>query len=159
MLKLVFPPSNHTLNDEARWMACSGAWDWAPYTATYNSAKAHTFTKGIWKSIYLVGVPEGGAALEHLQPRITYDGSYPSAPLSDQSAAGWTVVVRVHLVGPAAQQHAAVAAAAGGLAGRGTVTVSGSWGGTATKQVPALHSSERQRQCIRGRLTMGLINV
>ena len=29
-LQLVFPPSNHTLNEEARWMACSGAWDWAP---------------------------------------------------------------------------------------------------------------------------------
>ena len=23
-LRLVFPPSNHTLNHEARWMACSG---------------------------------------------------------------------------------------------------------------------------------------
>jgi len=29
-LSLTFPPSNDTLNDEARWIACSGAWDWAP---------------------------------------------------------------------------------------------------------------------------------
>ena len=29
-LLVTFPPSNHPLNDEARWIACSGAWDWAP---------------------------------------------------------------------------------------------------------------------------------
>ena len=29
-LLVTFPPSNHALNDEARWIACSGAWDWAP---------------------------------------------------------------------------------------------------------------------------------
>ena len=27
-LSVTFPPSNNTINDEARWIACSGAWDW-----------------------------------------------------------------------------------------------------------------------------------
>jgi beta-mannosidase len=122
-LRLVFPPSNHSLNDEARWMACSGAWDWAPYTSTYNSRKAHTMSKGIWKSIYLVGVPDGEAALEHLQPQIYYNGSYPTAPLTDSTAGAWTVVARVHLFAPNPS------------GGHGTITVNGSWGGSAHKRV------------------------
>lgn len=120
-LQVVFPPSNHSLNAEARWMACSGAWDWAPYTSTYNDQKAHTMSKGIWKSIYLVGIPAGEAALEHLQPRVTYNGPYPGSLLTDDTAGGWTVAALVHLVAPSG--------------GKGTVTVSGSWGTTAHKQV------------------------
>lgn len=122
-LRLIFPPSNHTINTEARWMACSGAWDWAPYTATYSDQKAHTMSKGIWKSVYLVGVPDGEAALEHLQPRIYYNGSYPSAPLTDSTAGAWTVVARVHLVAPNPS------------GGHGTINVTGSWGGTVSKVV------------------------
>ena len=78
-------------------------------------------SKGIVKSIYLVGVPDGEAALQHLQPRIYYNGSYPTSPLSDSTAGAWTVVARVHLVAPEASH--------------GTVTVIGSWGGTAQKAV------------------------
>jgi len=104
-------------------MACSGAWDWAPYTATYNDQKAHTMSKGIWKSVYLVGVPDGEAALQHLQPRIYYNGSYPSAPLTDSTAGAWTVVARVHLVAPNPS------------GGHGTINVTGSWGGTVSKPV------------------------
>ena len=39
-----------------RFMACSGGWDWGPFTTTFdrpteqpNSGKDHTFTFGIWK--------------------------------------------------------------------------------------------------------------
>ena len=117
-LELVFPPSNHTLNAEARWMACSGAWDWAPYTSTYNDKGAHTMSKGVWKSVYLLGIGKGEAALEHLQPRIYYNGSFPVAPLDDSSAGGWTVEVRVHLVSAGAAS--------------GTVEVSGQWGDSAS---------------------------
>jgi hypothetical protein len=125
-LQLIFPPSNHTLNTEARWMACSGAWDWAPYTATYNDQKAHTMSKGIWKSVYLVGVPDGEAALQHLQPRIYYNGSYPTTPLTDSTAGAWTVVARVHVFAPNPS------------GGHGTINVTGSWGGTVSKPVGLL---------------------
>ena len=99
-------------------MACSGAWDWAPYTSTYNDKGAHTMSKGVWKSVYLVGIGKGEAALEHLQPRVYYNGSFPLAPLDDSSAGGWTVEARVHLVSPGAAS--------------GTVEVSGQWGGSAS---------------------------
>lgn len=78
-LTLTFAPSNHSINTEARWMACSGAWDWAPYTSTYNDQGAHTMSKGIWKSVYLIGTStaagDNQAALEHLQPYIYYNGT------------------------------------------------------------------------------------
>ena len=38
-----------------RWMACSGGWDWAPYTYTTQEG-ALTYTKGLWKSVYLTTV-------------------------------------------------------------------------------------------------------
>ena len=104
----------------------SGAWDWAPYSSTFNDQKAHTMSKGIWKSIYLVGIPDGEAALQHLQPRIYYNGSYPVAPLTDSTAGAWTIVARVHLVAPAAAR------------GPCRVNISGSWGGSATKDVAAV---------------------
>ena len=31
-------------------MACTGGWDWAPYTYTTQEG-ALTFTKGLWKSV------------------------------------------------------------------------------------------------------------
>ena len=38
-----------------RWMACTGGWDWAPYSYTRQDG-ANTFSKGIWKSVYLTTV-------------------------------------------------------------------------------------------------------
>jgi hypothetical protein len=50
-LEVVFPAQ---MDVGGRFMACSGGWDWAPYSNTFQSdpkqATAHTFTKGIWKS-------------------------------------------------------------------------------------------------------------
>jgi len=36
-----------------RWMSCTGGWDWAPYSTTSEGGAA-TFSKGIWKSVYVV---------------------------------------------------------------------------------------------------------
>ena len=45
---------------EGRFMACTGGWDWAPYSASTTknsgnatSADAPSFSKGIWKSVYV----------------------------------------------------------------------------------------------------------
>ena len=78
-------------------------------------------SKGIWKSVYLIDIPEATVALQHLQARIYYNGSYPTAPLTDTMAGAWTVVARVHLVVPQPTH--------------GTVTITGSWGGSATRAV------------------------
>jgi len=126
-LLVTFPPSSDRINDEARWIACSGAWDWAPYTATYNSAGAHTMSKGIARSVYLAGV--GAAAVEHLQPRIFYSGAYPTASLSDAVAGPWEVAARVHLRAPA-----------GGASG--TLAVAGSWGGANSSKVTLIAGNQ-----------------
>ena len=47
-LVVSFPTGADARNSEQRWMACSGGWDWAPYSTTRASG-ATTFSKGIWK--------------------------------------------------------------------------------------------------------------
>jgi beta-mannosidase len=89
---------------------------WAPYSNTRASG-ASTFSKGIWKSVYLAAVSPGAAAIEHLAPRVFYNGSYPTAPLSDTDHGDFTVSVAVHLLVPT------------GASGTGSLTVTGGWTG------------------------------
>jgi len=105
-----------------RWMACTGGWDWAPYSNTQEQG-INTFSKGIWKSVYTVEV--SSAAITAVVPQIFYSGEYPTSPLQDGSHGGFAVDVRVHLWATAATS--------------GTVAISGDWGETAkqTVQVPA----------------------
>ena len=49
-------------------MACSGAWDWAPYATTTLSDGRHTFSKGLVKSVYLL--PVSLTAVAHVVPPI-----------------------------------------------------------------------------------------
>eukprot|EP01065_Artemidia_motanka_P025528 TRINITY_DN30520_c0_g1_i1.p1 TRINITY_DN30520_c0_g1~~TRINITY_DN30520_c0_g1_i1.p1 ORF type:complete len:912 (+),score=270.91 TRINITY_DN30520_c0_g1_i1:48-2783(+) len=84
---------------EGRWMACTGGWDWAPYTTTSQEGAA-TFSKGIWKSVYLAQVET--AALSHVVPHTFYNGAYAASPLSDGSHGGFNVTVRAHFWAPAA---------------------------------------------------------
>ena len=111
-IQVTFPVSNNTINDQSRYMACSGAWDWAPYTSTYNSFGSHSMTKGIWKNVYIVTVST--TAIEHVVPHVTYNGPYPTAPLTDSSASSFTVKTTVFFVSP--------------VATAGTLEVSGGWG-------------------------------
>ena len=93
-------------------------------TASLNDTT--TFSKGIWKSVYVVGVREGSAAIEHVSPRVFYLGAYPTDPLSDDDHGDFSVDVMVHFFAPAA--------AAGMLA------VVGAWGGAPVSlplQLPA----------------------
>jgi beta-mannosidase len=78
-------------------------------------------SKGIVRSVYLLGV--GTAAIEHVQPRVSYRGAYPTAPLTDATAGPWDVAVRVHLRAPP------------GAGARGTLAVRGAWGGEASSPV------------------------
>ena len=78
-LTLAFDPS---IDCGGRFMACTGGWDWAPYTHTFQGG-AHTFTKGIWKSVYLAVSAAGSAAITHLVPQVRYRGDYPTAPLAE----------------------------------------------------------------------------
>ena len=101
-------------------MACSGGWDWAPYSDSYSQGwgdkgpvATRSFTKGIWRSVYTTTV--ASAAITHLVPQVFYNGAYPTTPLTDASNGGFTVSVRVHLWAPKALTG--VLAIAGGWAG------------------------------------------
>jgi beta-galactosidase/beta-glucuronidase len=108
-----------------RWMSCTGGWDWAPYTTTSQGGAA-TFSKGIWKSVYIAEV--ASAAITHIVPQIFYKGAYPVVPLTEGDHGGFDVEVRVHMWAASATS--------------GTLTATGEWGGSASQlvQVPAGHS-------------------
>lgn len=114
-LEIVFVGSD--LKCDGRWMACTGGWDWAPYTNTVQEGTT-TFTKGIWKSVYTVHAQS--AVIMHFVPHVFYQGGHPVAPLSDGSHAGFEVRARVHLWAPGST--------------KGAVIVTGSWGTASAKQ-------------------------
>lgn len=115
-LTVTFDPS---ICVDGRFMACTGGWDWAPYSTVWTSSVgspgvAFTFTLGVWKSVYLVTVPAKSAAATHVVPEVFYTGAYPQAPLKDGAFAPFTVAVRTHFWAAAATQV--------------SVLVSGGWG-------------------------------
>ena len=55
--------------------ACTGGWDWAPYALTQAPAQpgtARVFSRGIWKSVYLVTA--AAAFVQHVVPLTFYTG-------------------------------------------------------------------------------------
>lgn len=123
-LEVVFDPS---IMCGGRWMACTGGWDWAPYTNTAQ-ARIPTFSKGIWKHVYIADVLH--AAITHIVPQIKYAGEYPTTRLVDGSHGGFDVDVRLHIWAPTTT-----------LA---DVGITGSWtktGKTKQVQIPAGDSS------------------
>jgi beta-mannosidase len=107
-------------------MACSGGWDWAPYTNVTDAQGLLVFTKGIWKDVYLVRV--GAAAISHVVPQVMYLGEYPTKRLVDGEAP-FEVKVEVHLTAP---KRTTV-----------SITAGGSWGSsnTTTVAIPAGEST------------------
>jgi beta-mannosidase len=120
VLTVTFSTSKDPRNAENRWAACTGGWDWAPYSVTRGPSgavgDAATFTKGIVKSVSLV--PVAAAAITHVVPLVYYNiVTYPTEPLNDTTHTGFTVKVRLHMWAPAAVS--------------GTVSAAGAWGATA----------------------------
>ena len=106
--------------EDGRFMACTGGWDWAPYSNTGTNSSnattgfANTLSKGLWKSVYLITVPVATVAITHLTPHTHYMGKYPTAPLEDGTHGGFSVNVTAHVWVPV-----------GGAKGR--LSVGGSW--------------------------------
>lgn len=118
---------HRAIDTHGRYMGCTGGWDWAPMSTTSTprfepGAPSPTFSLGIWKSVYLVTIPAGGAAIAHVVPHVFYRGAHPTAPLAPHAHAGFAVVVAVHLLLDTG-------------AGQGHVTVSGGWGASASGAV------------------------
>eukprot|EP00656_Telonema_subtile_P018074 TRINITY_DN19740_c0_g2_i4.p1 TRINITY_DN19740_c0_g2~~TRINITY_DN19740_c0_g2_i4.p1 ORF type:complete len:621 (-),score=140.84 TRINITY_DN19740_c0_g2_i4:49-1911(-) len=89
-----------------RFMACTGGWDWAPYSNTFQGGKGgpHTLSKGIWKSVYTVDVQD--LAITHLNPQVMYNGEYPVQILQDGAHGGFSVTAKVHIWAPQAKSGA-----------------------------------------------------
>ena len=64
------------------------------FAAHANGANLRTFSKGIWRSVYLLPVAAAGAALTAMTPLVFFDGGYPAAPLVDGANGPWHVDVR-----------------------------------------------------------------
>ena len=77
LLSVTFDPS---IGVDGRFTACSGGWDWAPYTRSYDSQGRRAYTFGIVKPMYLVAV--GNVFIRHLVPKIYYRGPYPKQPMT-----------------------------------------------------------------------------
>jgi len=128
LLEVIFPTSKSELNDQSRFMACSGAWDWAPYGTTFTANGSHTFSKGIWKSVYLASIDTIG--IEHIVPHIFYEGNYPTKPLTDDTAGPWRVEVKVHFFAPTA------------INGVLKVSINGEWLGSSSSEFISLNSGK-----------------
>eukprot|EP00659_Diplonema_papillatum_P007975 gene7975-12244_t len=102
---------------DGRFMACTGGWDWAPYSTVYLDGAA-TLSYGIWKSVYVV--ESGPVMITHVNPQIMFLGDYPVTPLQDGDHAGFSLAVRVHTYCPSAVTA--------------KITLTSEWGGSVTVQ-------------------------
>jgi beta-mannosidase len=104
---------------------CQGRWtrsnqiDWAPRMPTSDPfTKRSTFGFGIWKSVYLLPVARGGAAITQLISHTFYAGGHPVTMLTDGTHKGFDVNVTAEFW---------TSPSAAGPAGR--LTVLGGWPG------------------------------
>ncbi|KAL3940829.1 MAG: hypothetical protein SGBAC_004699 [Bacillariaceae sp.] len=104
---------------DGRFAACSGGWDWAPFSdcPLTQDTHSHQFSKGITKSVYLTRV--SSAAITSIVPQVYYMGDYPTQALRDGEHAGFEVEVTIHLWSPP-----------GDIKGR--LNLYGSWGSNET---------------------------
>ena len=103
-LVVAFPLQSEDLrNDEGRWMACSGGWDWAQISTQKTPGGLPFQSFGIWKSVYLAQAPR--LSLRAFKALTFFLGPYPTAPLTDATAGPWRVDVSLYLVaGPSGAQ-------------------------------------------------------
>ena len=96
-LTITFDP---TIDTYGRFQACSGGWDWAPYTRTGDQQGSRTFTFGIWKSLYIV--EQRQLSITQVVPKIFYLGDEahdsPRSPLRHGPTYDFQVDVDVHFI-------------------------------------------------------------
>jgi hypothetical protein len=104
-----------------RFMACTGGWDWGPYSNTY-AGRDHTFSYGLWQRVYLIKTPAKGAVITHTTPYTFYQGGHEVVPMEDGKHKGFSVSVVTSL-------HA------GSGGAEGTLIATGAWGATTSAKV------------------------
>lgn len=70
-LSISFDP---LIGTDGRFMACSGGWDWAPYSRAGDERGSRVFSFGIFKPVYIV--KEHAVSITHVVPKIYYLGPY-----------------------------------------------------------------------------------
>jgi len=89
-LSIIFDPD---IDTHGRFMACSGGWDWAPYSmaAEASCSSRRVLTFGIYKPIYLIEVYH--VAIVNVVPKIRYLGD----PTVEIVTGKFNVTIDVHL--------------------------------------------------------------
>jgi len=91
-LTVTFDPS---IGTDGRFMACSGGWDWAPYSRAGDERGSRVFTFGITQPLYIATID--AVTITDVIAKIYYLGPYPRQPLLDGPAGDFLVRVQVHL--------------------------------------------------------------
>jgi len=93
LLSVTFDP---TIPVDGRFTACTGGWDWAPYTRSFDSQGRRAYSFGIVKPIYLIAVHQ--YFIRHVVPKIYYRGSYPTRPITSHDPDGpFDIQLDIHL--------------------------------------------------------------
>ena len=97
-LSVVFDPD---IDEYGQFMQCSGGWDWAPVSQSQTKhSKLGVYTRGIWKSVYLLDVD--WLAITDMTAHVTYTGSFPTTPLEPGNHEPFSVWVSLLLYAPQA---------------------------------------------------------
>lgn len=91
-ISITFDPQ---IDTHGRFMACSGGWDWGPYSkaAEVSASSRRVLTFGIVRPIYLIQVEH--LAIVHVVPKILYLGDANIPYLKDEK--DFELMVDVHL--------------------------------------------------------------
>jgi hypothetical protein len=76
-------------------MACSGGWDWAPYSQAGDERGSRVFTFAIVQPLYIATVES--VFITDMVPKRIYLGPYPQSPLWGGPADVFVVRVEVHV--------------------------------------------------------------
>jgi beta-mannosidase len=89
---------------EGRVTGAGGGWDWGPIPRYVNGHPDDlSMSRGLVRSVYLAGVESAGVAITGVKLLVFYSGSYPTSPLTDATAGGWTIQATVYLQNPSSQ--------------------------------------------------------
>eukprot|EP00403_Amphidinium_massartii_P026586 CAMPEP_0178395896 /NCGR_PEP_ID=MMETSP0689_2-20121128/13452_1 /TAXON_ID=160604 /ORGANISM="Amphidinium massartii, Strain CS-259" /LENGTH=952 /DNA_ID=CAMNT_0020016559 /DNA_START=255 /DNA_END=3113 /DNA_ORIENTATION=+ len=89
-------PGRSAIETNGRFMACTGGWDWAPYTEPLEpSSGARTFTRGIWAEVKLLLA--NPVTVTYVVPQVQFLGNYPTSRLEDGNHAGFEVRMHIHI--------------------------------------------------------------
>ena len=101
-LQVIFDPH---ISVHGLFMQCTGGWDWAPVSqsTTLDSDRLGTYSRGIWKSVYLVTFTS--VAVTDMTVHTIYLGPHPTTPLLPHQHRPFDLTTTVHLFAPSALSY------------------------------------------------------